>query len=336
MASVLSAGFGLGAVLERRPVRQYVTDARPGNGPIRDGLRFSLDSPKATFHSDERVEVTLHVSNVAQRTRSMPWDRAPWYRNFTLVVTDSSGTAVPRKLDKSETDPTVLSYGVKPFPMDIEPGKEFRVGLADLREYFALMPGHTYFVTADLAVLSLDKTGLTQLISNTLKIRLGAGLRDPDISLGEASPGGGEIEDGVQLLVDTTKHRFKPDEPVDITLHLKNLRPVPMTCGWSGGPWFWYGNIVTLKVVDDAGAAVDRKLGEVESELPGDRPEVANNEFRIPAGQELRIPLPDLRKYFAMVPGGSYHITASCVARGSERGNVPVTSNTIEVALGQP
>ncbi|HEY6330989.1 MAG TPA: hypothetical protein VI756_16780 [Blastocatellia bacterium] len=63
---------------------------------------------------------------------------------------------------------------------------------------------------------------------------------------------------------------------------------------------------------------------------------MANNEFEIPVGQELRIPLPDLRKYFALAPGGTYRVTASCVARGSEQGSVSVTSNTIKVVLSQP
>lgn len=108
------------------------------------------------------------------------------------------------------------------------PRQELRVGLADLREYFPLATGQTYFVTAQLTVTRSDKSGVVHLISNTLNVNLAAGRRDADLSLGEVSPGGGVIDDGAQLLIDTSKHRFNPDEPVDLTLHLKNLRATTM------------------------------------------------------------------------------------------------------------
>ncbi|HEY6330991.1 MAG TPA: hypothetical protein VI756_16790 [Blastocatellia bacterium] len=277
--------------------------------------------------------MALHLKNVGQSSRTFFLNNGPWYQDFTLVVTDARGTAIPRKLDPSETDPSVITRVLSVIPIPIEPGKEIRADFANLKEFFALVPGRSYFVTASRAMPSAGSPGPVALLSNTLEVDLDPGPPSQEPHVAAATNGGGGVTEGTELLIDSSSRWFLAGGPVDLTLHLKSIRAEGVEEGWVGGSWCWHQNGIRLDIRDGSGNQIGRRP-EVADHDPTARAYVAGERFHIPLGSELRITLSDLRDYFELVPGVRHFVTATWeVSVGDGRSAARVTSNKVEVGI---
>jgi hypothetical protein len=149
----------------------------------------------------------------------------------------------------------------------------------------------------------------------------------------QSSQAGGEVTEGVQLLIDTDKEVFVHDEPVMVNFRLKNFRPEALNTSTRNSAL----NDYSIEVIDGSGRRVaardeDRRKEEEATVKIRYKDHGYRRYLKIQPGDEQSESV-DVRDAYSLLPG-TYSIRAKRnVVSSDGNGFVTIVSNRIVVTV---
>jgi len=139
-------------------------------GQVSEGFQMSAVAVREVVGPGDPVVLELTIKNVSKRVLTLK-ETAPW-RDYELSVKDEKGkvarlTKEGERLEKLRKDKEEL----KVIFVKLSPGQEIQHTLS-VTDIYQMLPGSTYLVTAKRRIFNQRGTGVAEVVTNAVKIRV--------------------------------------------------------------------------------------------------------------------------------------------------------------------